>query len=236
MDTPTYKRGQIEWALWRAIMLGRWSGGEPPAIFKTRIKRLLDLDRELPIDGEVSAHAFLSDEGGGSGFETQYAPFDVFCLGVALDLLDIGFKQGEIVLVMRHLRTELARWFPRALARPSLINRQNNLAKSYPDLPVIARADRAPLADARIFLLLNRVELTEVLSGASPSGKSQMPVVLAPAICTGLSGLEDELHKLMPLHRRTIIVIEIAAIAQAVAGFLTKAPHIARGRPRKQPA
>jgi hypothetical protein len=236
LDTPAYKRGQIEWALWRAIMLGRWSGGEPPAIFKTRIKRLLDLDRGLPVDGEVAAHAFLADDGGGSGFEAQYAPFDVFCLGVALDLLDIGFKQGEIVLVMRHVRTELARWFPRALARPSLIDRQNHLAKSYPDLPVIERPDRAPLADARIFLLLNRIELTEVLSASSGKGKSEKPVVLAPVVCSGIAGLHDELNKLMPLHRRTIIVIEIVALAQAIAGFLTKAPLVARGRPRKQPA
>lgn len=232
MDTPTYKRGQIEWALWRAALIGRWSGGEPPAIFKTRIKRLLDLDRELAVDGGAATHAFLSDEAGGSGVETQYAPFDAFCLAVALDLLDIGFKQAEIVLVMRHLRNVLARWFQRARANPSLINRQNHLAKSYPDLPSIERAGRQPLADARIFLLLNRVELTEVLS--VKSDKSKSPVVLAPVVCSGIAGLHDELNKLMPLHRRTMIVVEIAAIAQAVAGFLTIAPVVARGRPRKQ--
>ena len=35
----------MEWALWRAFTLGRSVAHGPPPIFKTRIKRLLDIDR-----------------------------------------------------------------------------------------------------------------------------------------------------------------------------------------------
>ena len=47
MSNLTYKRGQVEWALWRAFTMARSPDDGPPPIFKTRIKRLLDLDRDL---------------------------------------------------------------------------------------------------------------------------------------------------------------------------------------------
>lgn len=228
MSNVGYRRGQAEWALWRAFTLYRGHSHAPPEVFKTRIKRLLDLDRTPGASG--AAHAFTALAGGGTGSETLFAPFDVFCLGLALDLLDIGFKQSEVVLVMRHVREDLAEWFARLLARPSLIDRQNHLALLHPDLPAIERPGRAALADARVLLLLNRVELTEVLALDTHSGE---PVVLAPEICVGVGGLEARVHALMPLHRRSLIVVEIAALAQAVVAFLEQAPIIARGRPKK---
>lgn len=229
MSNVGYKRGQAEWALWRAFTLYRGHNDAPPEVFRTRIKRLIDLDRTPVASG--ATHAFTALAGGGTGVETLFAPFDVFCLGLALDLLDIGFKQSEVVLVMRHVREDLAEWFARLVARPSLIDRQNHLARLHPDLPVIERRGRAALADARVFLLLNRVELTEVL--ALPETHSGEPVVLAPEICVGFGGLEARVHALMPLHRRSLIVVEIAALAQAVVAFLEQAPIIARGRPKK---
>lgn len=240
MSNQTYKRGQVEWALWRAFTLARSPGDGPPPVFKTRIKRLLELDREGDVvdagdanDPATGTHAFVPTVGGGSGVENQFAPVDAFCLGLALDLLDIGFKQGEIVHVMRHLRPELEHWFPVAVARPSLIDRQNHLARFHPGLPVIDRPGRAPLADARVFLVMNRVELTEVLAVGGDSVRA--PVMLAPEICCGMSGLEALLQGMMPLHRRTVIVVEMVAMAQAVAAFLTEAPAMPRGRPPRLP-
>ncbi len=230
MSNPTFKRGQVEWALWRAFTLHRAHADTPPQIFKTRIKRLLDLDREEGAD----RHAFVAPVNG-SGVEAAFAPFDAFCLGVALDLLDVGFKQGEIVLVMRHLRPDLETWFPEVLTYPSLTDRQNHLAKVHPDLPKIERSSgRAPLADARVFLILNRVELTEVFSASTGRLKTSPPVVLEPEFCSGIVGLQERLQTLMPLHRRTVIVVEITALAQAVTAFLDKAPLMPRGRPRRR--
>ena len=100
MSDPTFKRGQVEWALWRAFTQYRSQGDVPPQIFRTRIKRLLDLDRDPGADAtkaaSIAPFAFVAPVDG-SGVEAAYAPFDVFCLGLALDLLDVGFKQSEIV-------------------------------------------------------------------------------------------------------------------------------------------
>lgn len=238
MNNVTYRRGQVEWALWRAFTLARSPGDGPPQIFKTRIKRLLDLDRGL--DASVfgveppCAFAFVEPSEGGSGIEANYAAFDAFCLALALDLLDVGFKQGEIVSLMRHLREPLEDWFRDLLARPSLIDRQRHLAQMHPKLPRLERGGgKAPLADARVFLILNRIEMTEVLACAQPRGKASQPVFLEPVFCEGIAELQARLDRLMPLHRRTVITLEITAVAQAISTFLDAAPLVPRGRPRR---
>lgn len=235
MSNVVYQRGQVEWALWRTFRpIGSRDQG-PTQIFKTRIKRLLDLDRE--IDGtdsegpEARLPAFVASYGSGNG--ADYAARDVFALAIALDLLNIGFKQGEIVFVMRWMREILDDWYPDLVARPSLIDRQQRLASAFPNLPSYeAKNGRALLADARVFLLLNRIEITEVMSRSARKGNSAKAEFLQPEVAEGLSTLLDRLNALMPLHRRSVIVIEITAIAQSVSTFLEEAPDIRRGRPR----
>lgn len=240
MSNVTYKRGQVEWGLWRAVPFNRGTRDAPPPIFRTRIKRLLDLDRDLDVASFGAApesdFAFVALADGGSGIEMQYAPFDVFCLAIALDLLDVGFKQGEIVYLMRHLRDTLEGWFSKLLDRPSLNDRQPHLASKFPKLPVLQRSGgKAPLADARVFLVLNRIEMTEVLPVAKVRGKAKPAVFLAPIVCEGITGLAEQLNALMPLHRRTVVTLEIAAVAQAIVEFLAVAPLVPRGRPRLDP-
>lgn len=238
MSNQTYKRGQVEWALWRAFRpLGSRDDGPVP-LFKTRIKRLLDLDREystpdLDVAGG-SDFAFVAPVEGGSGVEAAYAPVDAFCLGIGLELLDTGFKQGEIVVLMRHLRADLEHWFPTLLSRPSLLDRQNHLARNHPNLPVIERPRGAPLADARVFMVLNRIELTEVLSVSPAMPKPNQAVFREPVFSEGMSGLAQDLARLMPLHQRTAIVLEVTLLAQAVTAFLDAAPLTVRGRPRRR--
>lgn len=233
MTNVSYKRGQVEWALWRAFTLHRGREDDPPTIFRTRIKRLLDIDRELDVEGPKPSGPAFGVPPHGKGIEAEYSAFDVFSLGLALDLLDIGFKQGEVVLVVRHLRADLEHWFPHLISRPSLLDRQNHLAKLHPDLPPIERPGRAPLADARVFLILNRIEMTEALLLPGGYDRPHDSVILTPEICVGVAGLENRVQALMPLHRRSLIVVEVAALAQAVAAFLERAPIISRGRPRK---
>lgn len=236
MSNVAYKRGQVEWALWRAVPLSRGTTDLPSPIFKTRIKRLLDLDRDLDVTAlgarPASDFAFVAVTDGGSGVEAQYASFDVFCIAIALDLLDIGFKQGEIVYLMRHLRDTLEDWFEELIRRPSLNDRQLRLAAKFPNLPIIVRPGKPPLADARVFLILNRIEMTELLPVAKVKGKGLTAVFHEPLVCQGIVQLQERLGALMPLHRRTVIAMEIAAVAQAVDAFLAIAPLVPRGRPR----
>ena len=85
-----------------------------------------------------------------------------------------------------------------------------------------------------MFLILNRIEITEAFAPDGAKPKQSEIAFLEPEVCEGLLALDAKLHDLMPLRRRTAIVLEITAIAQAVTQWLEAAPLVARGRPRRQ--
>ena len=235
MNDTTYGRGQMEWALWRSFTIGSFSAKEEvPKVFRTRIRRLLEIDRELDLtDAEVppeALYAFAPPPSEQSG-EIAYRPVDAFCLVTALGLLDTGFKQAEVVFLMRYLRSELERRFADLLKLPSLINRQRSLAKAYPRLPTYIERGKA-YADKRLFVVLQRIETTEIMGGGDDE-RQQFPVIIEPVYCEGIEALKDALHGLMPNHRRAVAILELAESAQAVAAFLVEAPSIQRGRPKK---
>ena len=233
MSEETYGRGQVEWALWCSFARARFNTGDVPRIFRTRIKRLLDIDRDLDLtDAEVPPEADYAFAAPPSveGAEAEYRAVDAFCLAIALDLLDSGFKQSEIVFLMRYLRPELEERFPALLEAPSLINRQRYRAEDYPDLPSYEHRGHR-YADRRLFVILQKVELTEI-SPASARGRPTGPVILEPVFCEGAAALGTELHEAMPDRRRAVTVLELAATAQAVQAWLAEAPVIRRGRPK----
>ena len=228
-----YGRGQVEWALWRSFTRAGLKGGDAPPVFLARIKRLLDIDRELDLsDVEVppeADYAFVARPSSGSG-EAEYTAADAFCLAIALDLLDAGFKQSEVVFLMRYLRPELERRFRTLLKRPSLIDRQHHRAEDYPGVPSYEERGRR-YADGRVFVLVQKLELTEIRPGLA--GKKHVgPIFSAPVYCEGVEALGRKLHDTMPLHRRTVTILELAATAQTVQMWLDKAPLIRRGRPK----
>jgi len=233
MAEDTYSRGQLEWALWRSFDRDAAGVGRIPQIFRTRIKRLLDIDRELELGDEDVApgveHAFASPPGVASG-DVAYRAVDAFSLAIGLDLLDIGFKQTEIVTLMRYLRPDLEKQFPDLLEPPSLIDRQLYPAEDFPALPAY-REDGHELADRRLFVILQKVELTEILP-RSPRRQPKKPVILRPVFCEGVERLGRELDQLMPYHRRALTILELASTAQAVRKHLADAPVVRRGRPR----
>ena len=229
MAEEIYGRGQVEWALWCSFARARFNAGDVPQVFRTRIKRLLEIDRDLDFsEAEVppkADYAFAPRPTVESG-DVAYRAVDAFCLAIALDLLDAGFKQAEIVFLMRYLRPELQKCFPTLLAPPSLVSRQRYRARDYPDLPSYKEGGDS-FADRRLFVILQKVELTEI----SPAS-SRHPIFLEPVFCTGVTALGAQLHDTMPNRRRTVTVLEVAATAQAVQEFLAAAPIIRRGRPK----
>ena len=229
----TYGRGQVEWALWRSFTRTQYSDTPVPQIFRTRIKRLLEIDRDLDLkDAEVSPkadYAFAPPPSAESG-DAAYAAVDAFCLAIALDLLDAGFKQAEIVFLMRVLRSGLDRRFSNLLAPPLLIDRQRHRARNYPNLPFY-NDDGKRLADNRVFVVVQKLELTEIIP-ASAQRRHAESVILQPVFCAGATALGAKLHDIMPDRRRTATVLEVAATAQAVQAFLDAAPIIRRGRPK----
>jgi hypothetical protein len=230
MSEEPYGRGQMEWALWCSFARARFNTSDVPRVFRTRIKRLLDIDRDLDLTGaEVppeTDYAFAAPPSA-AGAEAEYRAADAFCLAIALDLLDSGFKQSEIVFLMRYLRPELETCFPALLEPPLLINRQHYRAEDYPDLPSYQQR----YADRRLFVILQKIELTELIPASTRRGPTG-PVILEPVFCKGVEALGTKLNETMPDHRRAVTILELAATAQAVQTWLAEAPVIRRGRPK----
>ncbi|MBI1186062.1 MAG: hypothetical protein GC206_01745 [Alphaproteobacteria bacterium] len=214
-DTRSFGRGQMEWALWRAILGTKWNNQPVPPIFLTRIKRLLEIDRDPALISGVekppkAAYA-LAPPPDASG-ESSYTLADAVSLAIALDLLDAGFKQREIVFRMRYLRPDLDKRLTAILARRS--------------------PSRTPTkGDTRSFIVLGQVEMSELYPGLAKRN-ANYPILLEPVFCDGLDALSRYLATLMPLQRRVAALIEIAGIAHAVAAALDQAPVIRRGRPK----
>ncbi|MDT3683727.1 MAG: hypothetical protein RO009_01630 [Pseudorhodoplanes sp.] len=118
-----YQRNQIEEALAYAVHF------RPPVQPELRleIKRLLDTDRKIGISPRAksaeSRHlAFVSHRPEGTGFNIEYADYDVFALYVGIKLLRAGFTQLGIATLMRRLRPaliekhqEILSWQPASL-------------------------------------------------------------------------------------------------------------------------
>ncbi len=187
MREKSYRRGEVEWALWQLFASNRPAGGRsvvgrsvvgrsggrseggPPAKFLTRIKWLLDLDREKAF-AELEAvtgerYAFYDDAPQGHGVEVGYRPYAVFALAVALDLLDAGFKQAEVVYLLRGARGKLARVYRQIWKCPPVPAEQVP-AEDHPGCPSF-EAQGLRLGDCRVFMLVQKVEMTEVL----PAGR-----------------------------------------------------------------
>jgi hypothetical protein len=213
----TYRRGQVEWALWRFFTLSRPAPKEPPKVFLTRIKRLLEADRmdKVPAGHDYepdSDFAFSSSKTEGQGVDATFSAFDAFCLALALDLLDVGLKPSETVFLLRYLGASLAVKFKTILQDPPPPIRQR------------------PAKDKRVFWVIQKVELTEIYDQAQPRRKGQKtPIFLEPKFCHGAEDLLKELDQMNWTYRKTLVV-EIAYLADNLTQLLAKAPLKKRGR------
>lgn len=114
---PLYKRNQIEEALSRVF--GEPSA-KPSSELRTRLKRLLDTDRDLgrntrSANPEVANYAFYSGDAPGRGVEIWFSDYEAFALMTGLRLLQHGWPQGFPVALLRRLRPELKREHARIL-------------------------------------------------------------------------------------------------------------------------
>jgi hypothetical protein len=233
----TFKRGQVEGAIWRFFTLTRLPPRDPPKVFLTRIKRLLETDRhdKVPAGQDFdppAALAFSSAESEGKGVDAVFTSFDAFCLALALDLVDLGFKPSEIVFLLRYQRPDLKQHFEIILREPPPPMRQRQLAKDRPKLPTY-RSDGKDWADGRVFWVIQKVELKEIYSQApGRRKKGDMPIFLNPTFCHGIEKLAKELGEMNHerLGYRKALVLEIAYLAAGLTALLPTAPLTKRGR------
>jgi len=230
-STPdTYRRGQLEWALWQLSTIGRPAADEPSSIFRNRIKRLLEIDRErLKERGRKGKElAFSSDKPEGTGIDVVFSAYDGFILALGLDLLRMGFVQSEVASLMHFLRPRLGDTFSRILRNAPGPERRS-LATGA------ARATIRPGDDRRVFLVIERVEISEEFP-AFAQGKTgrEQAFYKEPKICRGLQEVTDELDRMDQVFRRAL-VLDLAYTASNVSRFLAGAPEIKRGRPSTIP-
>jgi len=230
-NVETYRRGQVEQALWQYFRFGSTDRPAPPPVFRTRIKRLLELDRakEKYDESEMphSRFAFVDETPSGQGSDVSYTPFNAFCLGLGLDLLDTGYKQSEVVFLLRHIRTTLEDEFTRILEHPPL-PRQAILAEDQPDCPTYEENDLR-WADCRVFMLITKVEIKEVFGAPSNRKSKTTPLIFTPVFCYGIEALRAELHR-MKFNYRKVLVLELAHTAAMVRDLLRKTTVVKRGR------
>jgi hypothetical protein len=132
----SYKRNQIEEAIAR-ISVANYK--KPSSELRTRIKRLLDLDRSMgrklrSKDPEEANFAFFSEEAPGTGVDISFSEYDGFSLLNALRIMGHGWPQGFAVAIMRRVRPALEREHARILRQDpeELFDQQAIRARARP--------------------------------------------------------------------------------------------------------
>jgi hypothetical protein len=111
-----YKRNQIEEAISHIFE----NSSKPSSELRTRLKRLLEMDRglgrhERSADPQVANYAFFSSGAPGKGIEIMFSDYEAFALMTGLRLLRHGWPQSFAVGIMRHVRPELEKQHGRIL-------------------------------------------------------------------------------------------------------------------------
>jgi predicted DNA-binding transcriptional regulator YafY len=113
-----FKRNQIEEAISR--LFGEQSA-DPSSGVRTRIKRLLDLDRSLPRNArlkrvELANYAFFDSDSPGKGAEVLFSEYEAFALLIGLQMLNHNWPQRFAVETLRRFRTELQKQHKKILS------------------------------------------------------------------------------------------------------------------------
>jgi hypothetical protein len=116
----SFKRNQIETAIAHMYDPGCQ---EPPPELRTRIKRLLELDRSRgrklrATDAEEANFAFFNEEAPGTGADISFSQYEAFAVLNALRIMDHGWPQGFAVSIMRRIRPDLEKEHARILRQP----------------------------------------------------------------------------------------------------------------------
>jgi hypothetical protein len=186
---------------------------------------LLDIDRSAPED--TPGFAFSDGPAAGQGVDVPFTAFDAFCLALGLELLDMGFKQAEVVFLLQNIRPQLRGEFDWILSQ-EIAPGNVHAPEDYPDLPTYMVGKRC-MADYRVFTLIQKVELKELQPGAAKARNSDSPFIYQPAFYRGIEALASEIN-----HRdwsfRKALVLELATTAALISKYLDEAPITKRGR------
>jgi hypothetical protein len=197
------------------------------------VRRLLDLDRAEP--GAAPGRAFTAAVPEGRGVECPFTAFDTFCLVLALELLNRGFKAGEVVYLLRWMRSDLEPVHAWILADPPAV-RDGHLVRGeagraqHPSRPAASRSSH--VADFAVFLIIESIEIDELAPLFDAVQRPGEPLILHPTICRGRQALFEEIDR-RGLGFRSAMVVEVAALAALTAWWLPRIPAVPRGARRR---
>jgi hypothetical protein len=141
----SYKRNQLEQAITRFFNPG---SNEPSSELRTRIKRLLELDRHLgrelrSQDAEERNFAFFSEEAPGTGADISFSEYEAFALLNALRIMEHGWPQSFAVSIMRRVRPDLTKEHARILRQgpQKLIDPEATRKNASPGDPGVDNTD-----------------------------------------------------------------------------------------------
>ncbi|MFN3890733.1 MAG: hypothetical protein ACK4MV_10080 [Beijerinckiaceae bacterium] len=221
-----YKRSQVEHCLWNVLRAAS-APFDVPRTFRFRIKKLLDIDRQLFSDPEKLGRnrprlAFNDALAGGNGIDVPFSEFHVFMMGLALEMWNAGFKQTELVLLLQRIRRELERKFKEICEENGHVGAQFPTHSSRPLVKDETGPNLKEDASARHYMIIDRIELPEVLPRDRASRSYFEPVFVR-----GAKEFAKELGNRQH-GQRSAFFIELAAL---VAEIRTILPHsVARRR------
>jgi hypothetical protein len=132
----SYKRNQVEEAIARIFVP---NSPKARSELRTRIKRLLDLDRSIgrklrSKNPEEANFGFFSEEAPGTGADILFSKYEAFALLNGMRIMEHGWPQGFAVSIMRRVRHDLEREHARILRqRPDkLFDQQAIRARARP--------------------------------------------------------------------------------------------------------
>jgi hypothetical protein len=210
----SYKRNQIEEAIGRMFAP---HCEKPPSELRTRIKRLLELDRSIgrkiwSKDGKAAYFAFFSERAPGTGAVISFSEYEAFALLNGLRIMEHGWPQASAVSIMRQVRLDLEKEHRRIL--------HQDPKKLFGQQAILARARPGDIAADN----LDPVYLAVASSRLRTGEASAAPV---PAVCRGW----DKVSKFSrALDASSVTMFEVATLAHRLHQELITTQPRHRGR------
>jgi hypothetical protein len=211
----SYKRNQVEEAIGRIVAP---NCEKPPSELRTRIKRLLDLDRSIgrkvrAKEVEEANFGFFSGEAPGTGADVSFSEYEAFALFNGLRIMNHGWPQSFAVLIMRRVRVDLEREHARIL--------QQDPKKLFDWEAILANAREGDIAVDNtdpVFLTLASKEERASDEGETPQ---------LSAVCRGLKEVSQFSHD---VGASSVTTFEVVTPAHRLHQELMKTEPRHRGR------
>jgi hypothetical protein len=211
----SYKRNQIEEA---SAHIFDPNCKKPSSELRTRIKRLLELDRAIgrklrSKDAEEANFGFFSEEGPGTGTVISFSEYEAFALLNGLRIMEHGWPQGSAVSIMRRVRPDLEREHARIL--------RQDPAKLFDQQAIRARARPGDIAVDNI----DPVFLTVGSKAQRAPDEAQAPPL--SAVCRGMKEVGEFIRS---VGVSSVSLFEVVTLAHRLHTELFKTEPRLRGR------